>query len=176
MPGHSTPEYSDRTGRGATSGAVFDRTGKYRYHLWRRWDPRLPGVCFVMLNPSTADHVHNDPTITRCVRFAQTWGFGGVDIVNLFAYRSTDSSMLAKVKNPVGVRNDKVIVTVVSEHKCAVLAWGNHGRLNDRGNEVLELIAGKSELLCFGTTAHGQPKHPLYLRNDSQTVTFPFSR
>lgn len=172
MPGHSTLEYSTRP----TTGAVFDRTGKYRYHLWRRWDSKLPSICFVMLNPSTADDVHNDPTITRCVRFAQAWGFGGVDIVNLFAYRSTDSGMLAKVKNPVGVRNNKVIINVVSQHPCAVLAWGNHGRLNHRGEEVLALIAGKTKLLCFGTTAHGQPKHPLYLRNDSSTITFPFVR
>lgn len=154
------------------SGALFDRTRRYRYHLWRRWDSSRPGVCFVMLNPSTADDVHNDPTIGRCVRFAQKWGFGSIDVVNIFAYRSTDSSVLMRVADPVGARNNHVILDVVSKHERAVLAWGNHGALNDRGRQVVRLIQGKGELLCFGMTMHRQPKHPLYLRNDSKLLHY----
>ncbi|TMF61888.1 MAG: DUF1643 domain-containing protein, partial [Chloroflexi bacterium] len=71
----------------AVRGATFSADRRYRYRLWRRWDGARPVVAFVMLNPSTADARRDDPTIRRCIGFAKSWGFGGVEVVNLFAYR-----------------------------------------------------------------------------------------
>lgn len=64
-------------------GAVI--TGDYRYLLWREWDISNKTVSFIMLNPSRADAQINDPTITRCINFALSWGYGRLEVVNLFA-------------------------------------------------------------------------------------------
>jgi hypothetical protein len=70
-------------------GAAFSACRRYRYRLWRMWD-RRPHCCFVMLNPSTADELANDPTVERCERRARAWGYGGLEVANVFAWRSTD--------------------------------------------------------------------------------------
>lgn len=67
--------------------------GRYRWRLSRRWDDG-PQACFVMLNPSTADGLDDDPTVRRCVRFARGWGYGELVVVNLFPYRATDPGEL----------------------------------------------------------------------------------
>ena len=72
---------------GTWSHAVLDKTGQYRYWLWRLWDADLPHVCFCMLNPSKADAVTDDPTLRRCINFAKSWGYGSLSVVNLFAYQ-----------------------------------------------------------------------------------------
>ena len=71
------------------SGAIFSSCRKYRYALWRNWDETKPCVMIIGLNPSTADENENDPTITRCINFAKSWGYGGVCVTNLFAYCAT---------------------------------------------------------------------------------------
>jgi hypothetical protein len=156
----------------ALSGAVFDGSGKFRYSLWRRWDGELPRLCFIMLNPSTADDVYNDPTIARCVSFARRWQFGSLDVVNVFAYRATDSSRLSRVKDPVGPLNDEYILKAAASSDQIVLAWGNIARLDDRHAEVLDLLPECSNLYCFGTTKLGQPRHPLYVRNEAPLLRF----
>src|SRR5882672_740313 len=119
------------------SGAVFDRTGRYRYLLWRAWDQAAPGVAFVMLNPSTADARRDDPTIRACTRLARAWGFGSMRAVNLFALRTSDPSNLARARDPVGGQNDAYLVDAASAAGLVVLAWGNHGRLAGRCDAVL---------------------------------------
>lgn len=65
---------------------MFDQTLRYRYTLWRQWDPHGPVINFIMLNPSTADAMQDDPTVTRCIHYAQQWGFGALMVTNIFAY------------------------------------------------------------------------------------------
>ncbi len=154
-------------------GAVFDVRRDYRYLLWRRWDDSLPGLCFVMLNPSTADEQKNDPTIARCEGFARRWGFGRLDVVNAFAYRATESAALAKANNPVGELADQYIKEAVNRNEKLVLAWGNWGALNDRHLEMRDLIGARAAY-GFGVTKQFQPKHPLYLRNDSGLLPLRF--
>lgn len=72
---------------GLRSGAIFSDCERYRYRLWREWEPALPTLAFLLLNPSTADERVNDPTIERCQRRAVTWGYGRLEIVNLFPLR-----------------------------------------------------------------------------------------
>lgn len=88
------------------SGANFSRCRRFRYALWREWDATLPAVMLIGLNPSTADANHNDPTIRRCIGFARDWGFGGVRVLNLFAFRATYPDDLKAAADPVGPRND----------------------------------------------------------------------
>lgn len=156
-------------------GAVFDESGKYRYRLWRRWNPGLPTLCIIMLNPSTADCSRNDPTIARCVNMASNWGFGGIEVVNLFAFKSTNPRILWQADDPVGPHNDSHIRLAISRSQTCVLAWGNlpPGRL-ERANQVLKLVQGKN-LSCLGLTKLQQPRHPLYLAADAELEPFSIS-
>jgi len=156
------------------SGAVFDSSGKFRYSLWRQWDNERPRLCFIMLNPSTADDAHNDPTIARCVSYARRWRFGSLEVVNAFAYRATDPTKLARVRDPVGPLNDGYILKAVRASAQVVLAWGNHALLDDRHAEVVDLLAERADIYCFGITKLGQPRHPLYVRNEAPLL--PFTR
>ena len=143
-----------------TGGATFSRDRRYRYRLWRRWDPVRPVVAFVMLNPSTADARHDDPTIRRCVGFARRWGYGGIEVVNLYSYRATDPRALRTVPDPVGPGNRRHIRRALRRAALVVLAWGANARGDGLGTVA--------QAHCLGLTRAGQPRHPLYLRRDVQ--------
>jgi hypothetical protein len=148
-------------------GAIIDPTGTYRYRLWRQWDRTQPRVAFVMLNPSTADAVTDDPTIRRCIRLAQSWGYGSVEVVNLFAYRATQPAVLRRVADPIGPKNDRYLLQTRRRARTIIAAWGNHGLLGGRGRVVLRLLGNEAGWHCLGMTKHGQPRHPLYVRRDA---------
>ena len=142
--------------------AILDERGTYRYQLTRQWDTLAPRrCCFIMLNPSTADAKVDDPTIRRCIRFAKDWGFGAMVVVNLFAYRSTDPAALRLVADPVGPGNDFYIAHAIDHTEVVVAAWGNGGMIFGRDKVVIERFGAKMQ--CFGRTAAGHPKHPLYV-------------
>jgi len=144
------------------AGQIADEP--YRYLLFRRWAD-ADSVLFVMLNPSTADAGRDDPTIRRCRRLAAAWGFGGVEIANLFALRATDPRDLARARAPVGTRNDEILADAAVRASAIVVAWGVHGSHRARDRAVVELL-GARPLFCLGTTLGGAPRHPLYVRRD----------
>lgn len=151
-----------------TSGATYDREQIYRYRLWRRWDPVKPIVVFIMLNPSTATARKMDPTVRRCAGYANTWGFGSVEIVNLFGYRTFDPHVLAKVDDPVGPLNDRHIRSAVGQADQVIAAWGVKAYepwAENRVGKVLALIEG-FPLHTVVLTKDGRPGHPLYLKGD----------
>lgn len=153
-------------------GAKFDTSGRYRYALWRAWSADYPRIAFILLNPSTADEESNDPTIRRCIGFARVWGFGSMEVVNLFAYRATHDREMFKVGNPVGEENDRFLIRAVERCSTVVVGWGTRGTLLGRDREVISLLAGRKDVHCLGTTKGGHPRHPLYVRGD--TVLEPF--
>lgn len=135
----------------------------YRYTLRRIWDTALPQVMFVGLNPSTADETHDDPTIRRCVGFARRWGYGGIIVVNLFAFRATDPRVLRGAEDPVGPENDQWIVWCQEEAARVVAAWGNGGTFRGRAEEVLPRLR---EPFALAINHTGQPAHPLFIRGE----------
>jgi hypothetical protein len=144
----------------SSSGASF--AGPYRYLLWRRWTD-ASSVLFVMLNPSTADARRDDPTIRRCIGFARAWGFGGVEVVNLFAWRATDPRELRRAADPIGPDNDRAIAKAAARNHAIIAAWGVHGALLERDRQVAVLLAG-ARVHCLARTGNGAPRHPLYVR------------
>lgn len=145
------------------TGAIFSPCKGYRYQLWRTWSEARPAV-FVMLNPSTADEVANDPTVERCERRARAMGFGGLRVANIFALRSTDPAALYDHADPIGPDNDAAILGAVIGAGIVICAWGGHGKFRDRGDAVRRLLHSA------GVTPHylhlnkdGTPKHPLYV-------------
>jgi hypothetical protein len=81
--------------------ALFSRDRRFRYRLGRRWGDGA-AVCLVLLNPSTADETREDPIVRRCIGFAQSLGYGALDVVNLYAYVATDPAELRRAGYPVG--------------------------------------------------------------------------
>lgn len=156
------------------AGAKFDETGRYRYSLWRAWEPGA-AVCWVMLNPSTADASKEDPTIRKCIGFARRWGFGAIAIVNIFALRSTDPRALYADPAPVGELNDAAILEGAGRARLIVAAWGVHGAHRGRAAQVLDLLKLGAERVvhCLGVTKDGHPKHPLYLPYELEPERLP---
>ena len=151
-----------------TSTAEFSHCNQYRYTLTRIWNPDKPVVLFIGLNPSTADAVRNDPTVRRCIGFARRWRFGGLIVCNLFGYRSTDPKPLRRLEDPVGPGNDAAIRRACRSAGRIVAAWGIHGRLHGRDEEVLAMI---ERPFCLGVTQAGSPRHPLYLKAGTRLRT-----
>ncbi|MFZ6767810.1 DUF1643 domain-containing protein [Undibacterium sp. Di26W] len=136
----------------------------YRYVLWRKvgTDPNNNTVCtFVMLNPSTADETVNDPTITRCMGFAESWGYGWLCVVNLFACRATDPDDMQRFFDPVGPDNDAWLQLVVAEADMVVAAWGVNGSYKNRDVIVKKTLP---KLHVLKLTKYRHPAHPLYLK------------
>ncbi len=146
------------------SDALLTPCRCYRFALWRRWEAG-PQVLFIMLNPSAADELTDDPTIRHCIGFAKSWGFGSLAVGNLFAYRSASPSRLRASSDPVGYKNDRWLTRLHEESSLTIAAWGNHGRLLGRSRAVSSRLPG---LHILGLTVLGEPRHPLYVRSDLQ--------
>lgn len=143
----------------------------WRYNLVRCWDPSLPRVSWIMLNPSTATAEADDPTIRRCVDFAGSWGYGGIVVTNLFALRATDPKELTKHADPIGPENDEHLVRESEYAGVTVCAWGAHPMAVRRAHEVLSsLYAAGRTPMCLGPTKSGQPRHPLYVKASQPLV------
>jgi hypothetical protein len=149
---------------GTTSTAEFSDCGRYRYSLTRTWDAQGPRVLYVMLNPSKADELRNDPTIERCERRARALGYGAFRAVNIFAWRDTDPAALKRADAPIGPENDAKLADALRWTGDIIAAWGVHGAHLDRGPQVARMLhlSGKP-LLAFGETKAGHPRHPLYI-------------
>lgn len=166
-------------------GAVLSECGRYRYRLTRSWlleRDRLPLLLpFVMLNPSTADAEKDDPTIRKCVGFARRLGFEGIAVYNLYAYRATKPvDLWLGPYDIVGPDNDRRLrnlflwasgMAQMGKPVPVIAAWGTHAR-DDRVREVLKMPGALSRLHVLGLSKHGAPRHPLYLRSDSQLTPF----
>lgn len=149
------------------TSAVISPCHQYRYELRRVWDATKPLVLFICLNPSTADAKVEDNTSRVCINYAKKWGYGGLLIGNLFAYRSTDKSALYKVSDPVGPENDKWLKRIQSQAALVVCAWSDSGAFNNRDKEVLAFL---KEPHCLVKLKSGRPGHPLYKRGDLKPV------
>ena len=152
-----------------SKNAQFSLCKRYRYSLERSWNGGEGRVLFIGLNPSTADHKKDDPTIRRCVGFAKSWGFNGMEIVNLFAYRATYQINLLSADDPVGQLNDLSIHEAHQRSDRTIACWGSTGSLMQRSLEVAKSLDG---LQCLQLNKDKQPAHPLYLR--ANLLPFPY--
>ncbi len=153
----------------AVSEASYSDCERYRYALTRIWEPAGRKVLFLMLNPSTATEVQNDPTVERCERRARTLGFGAFRVCNIFAYRATDPRDMRAADDPVGTANDATIMQAIGWADEVVAGWGNHGDHLARGRAVKALLKAQPKApKHLGLTNSGHPKHPLYIAYKTQ--------
>lgn len=162
-----------------TKSAELSSDDVYRYTLERWWDFDIPPVLFIGMNPSTADAEHDDPTIRRCIRFARDWGYGGLLMGNLFAFRATDPKMLpglddSPLVSPIGENgtwkqgvyesvNVKHLRRMAERSSLIVAAWGSiklpYG-WDPRGS----VRSALPPMHALGFTKEGHPRHPLYVK------------
>ena len=151
--------------------ARFSHDEKYRYLLGRRISDSPRRLLFIMLNPATADATQNDPTIRRCIGFAERWGYGLLEIANLFAYRTPYVSELRRADDPIGPDNDEWICHALNVADKVILAWGNHGAYMNRSLQIRRMALETAQPYHLGLNKTGEPKHPLYL--PSATIPTP---
>lgn len=161
-------------GRCVERAAVISECSRYRYLLLRTWEPTKARCVYVMLNPSTADADIDDPTIRSCIRLAKEKGFGGLAVVNLYAWRATDPKELpAKQSEALGSANPRAIETAVSQCSTVICAWGAHPYATRNVAGALDIIRLYQRTpYCFGVTQSGAPKHPLYIKSGTPLIPF----
>lgn len=159
-----------------------DPESEYRYVLYRsldgeQWDHEDQDRCtvlFIMLNPSKASAETTDPTIDKLMKYARAWGYERLAVVNIFAYRETESKKLrslAKRRDLVGPDNDQWICREAKDAHRVVCGWGNEGDICDRGTQVRAMLESwRVELYCLKQNQNGTPCHPLYQRDDAELV------
>ena len=156
--------------------AAISSCGKYRYQLSRVWDDSKYCLPFCMLNPSTADAEEDDPTIRRCMRFAERDGYGGITVVNLFAYRAADPAQLKYAVNAAGPENKQYLQrtahAAVTYNIPIVCAWGAHISSPQEDMEYV-LRTSFARLMCLGKTKWGSPRHPLYVKATTPLEPYP---
>lgn len=147
--------------------AIISECLAYRYELTRVWDDTLPMLPICMLNPSWADGDQEDMTLLVLIHFAKLWGYGGLLIVNFYAFRSpSPKEMFAQGRKAFGPDNDNYIKAAIKYAAAnggkLLAAWGNDGNVGGY-HTYFELLARESrvDLICLGTTQSGQPKHPM---------------
>lgn len=168
--------------------ATTSGDGLYRYELYRQWTEAYePSVLtFVMLNPSTADGMTDDPTIRRCVGFAKRYGHDALRVVNLFAYRSPHPNALVQAltdgaddetgtpADVVGPLNDLIVEAAVTRPDYGIAndvvlawgVWGSHPAIAPRVDAVTRMLDDQRVYHLGERTEGGQPRHPLYLPSD----------
>lgn len=153
------------------SGAVLSECRTYRYSLWRRWsDDEGRLCCFIGLNPSTADETEDDPTIRRCVGFAKRFGCVGLVMANLFAFRATHPEDMLAAIDPAGPENDQALKQIAAVCHPVICAWGVHGNRGYRDFRTKSMLRPLATLYHLGLTKGGHPKHPLYLKSDTELI------
>lgn len=157
--------------------ARISECGTYRYFLNR--PPLLslknpqPPILWIMLNPSTADATIDDPTIRKCRGFAQQWNCNGINVVNLYALRSTDPAKLKTHFDPIGPKNFDFLMHAALNHRAGVCAWGSNANSN-LVDDTLELLKRTGiALFCLGKNKDGSPRHPLYLPYSTPLIDYP---
>lgn len=157
--------------------AIMSQCGKYRYALERVWNNnrwKSKGlVNWIMLNPSTADGREDDPTIRRCMSFAKDWGYGGIIVTNLFAFRATNPRDLGKDMKAIGVDNDLYLSSIAYNSEIVICAWGAWAPAQDRAAQVRQELGSNHDLHVLALTKHGAPVHPLYQPKNLRPIPWP---
>ena len=157
-----------------TRSAAFSTCERYCYALGRHWDTSKGYALFIMLNPSTADCLQDDPTIRRCMNFAHSWGYGGIEVCNLFDWRATKPEQLRKsMAFAVSDKNDAAMRCRLIDARIVIAAWGNVPWAEERIEQVFHTAFSCGDRWdCLGLTKHGYPRHPLYVPASTKPTLF----
>ena len=163
--------------------AIHSQDGRFRYWLMRRVREGERRCLFVLLNGSKAgaEIEDSDPTVDKLIKYTWRWGYDIMELVNAFGLMATDPKGLKieardpRLGDPVGPENDhyirEAVIRVVACNGAVVCGWGNHGSYLGRSRTVLGIIRDSgANPLALEINNSGEPKHPLYCRDDQQLV------
>jgi hypothetical protein len=146
--------------------AIFSEDYKYRYLLERDWS-KGSSILFILLNPSTADADKLDPTLKRAYNIAKKYGYGKLVVVNIFAVRGSDPSVIKDIVDPIGELNNYYIKKYSKKADRIIIGWGNHGIYKNRSLEILKILKiYYDKIYVLGINKSGEPKHPLYTKKN----------
>ncbi len=170
------------------SFCLFSECRSYRWILKKELLSGYKTIVFVGLNPSKANSINNDKTLTRIINFCLKWKYKNIYVINLFGLISKLPSKLSESIDPVGENNNLITLKVLDFWRKNIycdlwLGWGDQGQLYDRDLIVLELIRNFSELesnqkkysrrvFSLGLSKKGNPRHPLYMPKKSLLKPF----
>jgi hypothetical protein len=161
------------------SDALISDNKEYRYELTRVWEPKKPKILYIGLNPSTADETDDDQTIRKLIQYSKNWGYGGLVIVNVFAYRSRDWKKLVCHSNPIGVSNKLTLQSwafLCKKRSMRVMfMWGrNAAKVNPEWVAEVEAMFLENDVECFQLNMDGSPVHPLMLPYSVEPIKYVF--
>jgi hypothetical protein len=173
-------QYLTDTGLAGERGAHISDCGAYRYRLWREWDRSLPTLAFLMLNPSTADHLRDDPTIMRCMSRAVAGKYGRLEVANLFPLRATNPDELLTHADPLGPERtaDGAVMDAIERAHIVFCAWLAPPAAAERAADLMRIfgiVGWRSRLFHIGLNKDGSPKHPLYIAASTRPRPFEFA-
>lgn len=180
----SQPSLFDDTPK---STAHFSEDRRYRYSLRRYWDMTKPPALFCGVNPSVAAEVKNDPTVTREIDFAKSWGCGWYIKVNAYPFIATDPKVMKQArKDGVDVEDRATNLRVIAEfiqdvvgrNGKVIVAWGTNIDPDYQHDVLRPLFDLEREDLpdrryraeCLGMNQDSSPRHPLYLAKTTPLV------
>lgn len=153
--------------------------GKYRYNLTRIWDYSKKRIVFIGLNPSTADAVEDDATITRLIEFTKSWGYGGFTIVNIYAFRTryrTKLNVRSRIGDDIYGPENKANIAIACTNPLVdkiICMWGKDAARWDKRDFIDYIKEGwKDKLYCFQKNGDGSPTHPLYLAASTRPIPY----
>lgn len=170
--GHAGEHRISKPKKAVVRTANISDDGLYRYRLGRTWDPALPKMVWIMLNPSTADAEVDDPTIRRCMGFARREHCGGIEVLNLYALRATKPQGLTLQADPEGPCNCAAWLEVLPDASVGaktsgpvVAAWGASIPKGLPESRALDAIVSvvTPQWYTLGLTKGGAPRHPLFV-------------
>ena len=161
--------------------AIFSPCGTYRYVLQRnipqimRW---VKPCLFIMMNPSRAGAVNNDPTATRTINFATSWGCTELTLINLHAFvTERPTTLIARHKrgeDTIGPENDRHTEEQIERHSkigVIIVAWGANPFLIPRAKQIQHLL---TDAKALRVTKKGWPEHPLYIPSNTEPKPWKF--
>ena len=159
---------------GKLGSALWSPDKRHRYRLTRPMDDvNGPRVLVVMQNPSKAGPDDDDPTITRVCGLARRLSPSTITVVNLGAGVATDPKDFLKLSDPLGEMNRAILRESALGMDIAVAAWGAlSSKLRKLFRINLGIVKQFNHMRCWGKTKHGDPRHPLYLRQDTPLIEF----
>jgi hypothetical protein len=125
-----------------------------------------------MLNPSTANEYQDDPTIRKCISYAKQWGYGGLYVLNLFPFKSTNPKQLLNIEDVYGGIDYQLYYNIFEECEKIICAWGNESIIKSLNPNMNIFNTFKHKLYCLELSKNGVPKHPLYLKQNISPKPF----
>lgn len=128
--------------------AIYSDDQKYRYVLRKVWDDALPMATFIGINPSDATELFMDKTVMNLINhLMKIGGYGGVIIVNLFAFRAKKQKELSNRSDLLEQCNTQYIIEALEHSKLTIIGWGRDAENNSNYRVIIDSV--KADLQRF---------------------------